>query len=67
MFTRRFCPHCTRLFHYPTLSLRLSRLISTSNEPIPTEENNNILPSEDLDRHVSRLPDDVYRHFKGTD
>lgn len=68
MFIRRVCPNCLRLFQYPSLVSSQARWVSTKNESIPIEEpTNDAIVIEDLDRNVSRLPDDVYRHFKGID
>lgn len=66
MLPTRICSRCSRLLNHGSISIWPHRFASTSYEPpsisIPEE---NLAVNDDLDRNVSRLPDDVYRHFKG--
>ena len=68
MLSTRICSRCSRLINYGSISTWSKRLVSTSNETgsIPVNEEN-LAANDEIDRNVSRLPEDVYRHFKGRD
>ncbi len=65
MLTRVLCPRCARFINHCSISILPNRCISTTNDSLPSPLNDDTETSTDLDRNVSRLPDDVYRHFKG--
>ncbi|CAF1686619.1 unnamed protein product, partial [Adineta ricciae] len=49
-----------------SVSISQVRYLATANDPLPLPINNDELEtSTEIDRNVSRLPEDVYRHFKG--
>jgi len=61
----RYCPQCTKINYFFTLQIH-HRFVSSSNDPqtLSDESVNNEIPSS-LSENISRLPADVYRHFKG--
>jgi hypothetical protein len=65
MLTTVLCPRCARFINHFSLSILQNRYISTTNDSLPAPINDDIDASNDTDRNISRLPDDVYRHFKG--
>jgi hypothetical protein len=65
MLTTILCPRCARFINHFSISILQNRYISTTNDNLPTSINDDTDTSTDTDRNVSRLPDDVYRHFKG--
>ena len=65
MLSTVICPRCARFINHFSISILQNRYISTTNDPLPTPINEEIDTSNDIDRNVSRLPDDVYQHFKG--
>jgi hypothetical protein len=65
MLTTILCPRCARFINHFSISILQNRYISTTNDNLPTSIDNDINTSSDIDRNVSRLPDDVYQHFKG--
>ncbi|CAF1282984.1 unnamed protein product [Adineta steineri] len=65
MLTTALCPRCTRFINHFSISIIAKRSLSTTNDTIPSPLNDNTESNIDINRNVSRLPDDVYRHFKG--
>jgi hypothetical protein len=65
MLTTKVCPRCARLINHFSISILLNRSVSTNNDNLPTSTTDDTDTSADIDRNVSRLPDDVYQHFKG--
>lgn len=65
MLTTILCPRCARFINHFSISILQNRSISTTNDNLPTSINDDPDTSNDIDRNVSRLPDDVYQHFKG--
>lgn len=65
MLASAICPRCTRLLTHLSISRLPRRCLATATEPIaaPLADDADAVP--ELDRNVSRLPDDVYRQFKG--
>ncbi len=66
MLTTKFCPRCARLINHFSISILSNRSISTTNDNLPASINHDTDTNTTIDRNVSRLPDDVYQHFKGT-
>lgn len=66
MLTTRLCPKCIRFINHISISILQTRSQSTTtNENVSISTNDDTDTNIDLDRNVSRLPDDVYQHFKG--
>ncbi|CAF0859571.1 unnamed protein product [Rotaria sordida] len=65
MLTTILCPRCVRSINHFSVAVLQIRYISTTNETLPTplDDDNDI--NDNINRNISRLPDDVYRHFKG--
>ncbi|CAF3578388.1 unnamed protein product [Rotaria sordida] len=65
MLTTILCPRCVRFINHFSVAVLQIRYISTTNETLPTplDDDNDI--NDNINRNISRLPDDVYRHFKG--
>jgi hypothetical protein len=66
MLTRTFCPRCVQLFNRFSITILSNRSVSTTNENSPTSIIDDTDNTVEIDRNVSRLPDDVYQQFKGT-
>lgn len=67
MLTTIICPRCVRLMNRFSISILQTRYLSTpSNDPLPSSVDQHELENiTEIDRNVSRLPADVYQHFKG--
>jgi hypothetical protein len=65
MLTTILCPRCIRFINHFSISILQNRSISTANDNLPTSIKDDSDTNTDVDRNVSRLPDDVYQHFKG--
>ena len=66
MLAIRFSPGCSRYINSSAITSWQTRFLSTVNETTPVPIDDDVAGSiSDIDRNVSRLPADVYRHFKG--
>lgn len=65
MFTTKFCPRCIQLASQFRLSILPHRLASTSADNAPTSIDDEPDTTMNIDQNVSRLPADVYQHYKG--
>jgi hypothetical protein len=67
MLTTILCPRCARFINHFSISICQTRFLSTTNSTLPASANDDddVDTSQNMDRNVSRLPNDVYQHFKG--
>ena len=65
MLTTKFCPRCLQFASQFRLSILPNRLASTAADNAPTPVDDETYATTNIDRNVSRLPTDVYQHYKG--
>ena len=66
MLPGRVGHRCKLLFNYSLLSIQKCGLSTAISEPLPFVSDEDKIDVDQINTNVSRLPEDVYHQYKGT-